>query len=84
MKFNDALLIVLEKEAPQVSWVSPLVDSILAQAHQLTTTPDLASIEKFYSEVCRLAEKNMAHTGKLEGAHYNAMLQVLSKLRDGK
>ena len=48
-----------------------------------TTTCDLnkekETLEVFYKEVCRRAEENMLKTGKLEGAHYAAMKQVLTE-----
>lgn len=34
----------------------------------------------FYHRVCRLAEKNMASTGTVSGAHWNAMHQVLAQM----
>ena len=42
---------------------------------------ELAIVEKFYVEVCALAEENMLKTLKLEGMHYAAMKTVLEKMR---
>ena len=42
---------------------------------------ELAIVQKFYDEVCALAEENMLKTLKLEGMHYAAMKTVLEKMR---
>lgn len=34
----------------------------------------------FYNKVCDRAERNMAHTGTVSGAHWNAMKQVLAEM----
>lgn len=34
----------------------------------------------FYNKVCDRAEQNMAHTGTVSGAHWNAMKQVLAEM----
>lgn len=39
-----------------------------------------AAIRYFYRRVCRQAEKNMAETGTVSGAHWNAMKQVLAQM----
>lgn len=39
-----------------------------------------AHIRYFYRRVCDLAEKNMASTGTVSGAHWNAMRQVLAQM----
>lgn len=36
-------------------------------------------IKDLYDEVCRKAEDKMLKTGKLEGAHYNALKQILAE-----
>lgn len=36
-------------------------------------------IKDLYDEVCRRAEDKMLKTGKLEGAHYNALKQILAE-----
>lgn len=41
-----------------------------------------AIAEKFYDEVCKLAEENMMKTGKLEGSHFAAMQQVIKAWKD--
>ena len=38
-------------------------------------------VQDYYNEVCRRAESNMLKTGRLEGAHYAAMQQVLEERR---
>ena len=42
---------------------------------------DLLVIEQFVKEVCDRAESRMVITGKLEGAHYAAMLSILAERR---
>jgi hypothetical protein len=39
-----------------------------------------SAIKYFYYRVCRQAEKNMAQTGTVSGAHWNAMKQVLAQM----
>lgn len=34
----------------------------------------------FYNRVCDRAEQNMAHTGTVSGAHWNAMKQVMREM----
>ena len=34
-------------------------------------------VKRFYDRVCEVAEKTIAETGRVEGAHYNAMQKVL-------
>lgn len=41
----------------------------------------LAEIEEFVREVERRAEQKMLLTGKLEGAHYAAMKQLLEEIK---
>lgn len=36
-------------------------------------------VQEFYDKVCKLAESNIEHTGKLEGAHYAAMQTILKE-----
>lgn len=38
-------------------------------------------VERFVQQVNRMAELNMIKTGKLEGAHYAAMNQLLQEMR---
>jgi len=40
---------------------------------------DAEIAQRFYDEVCALAEKNMLKTGVLAGAHYAAMQSVLKQ-----
>lgn len=40
----------------------------------------LKALELFYEEVCKRAEQKMLITHKLEGAHYNAMKEILKEL----
>ena len=42
---------------------------------------DLFTILKFVKEVNRRAENNMLRTGRLEGAHYMAMRQIVEDCR---
>lgn len=42
------------------------------------------AVRSFVDRVCERAEENMERTGKLEGAHYNAMLVELEKLNNVK
>lgn len=43
----------------------------------------LPEIEEFVREVERRAEQKMLLTGKLEGAHYAAMKQLLEEIKGG-
>lgn len=43
----------------------------------------LQIIEDFVSKVCQQAEVNIQTTGKLEGAHYAAMMKLLKSLQRG-
>ncbi len=43
------------------------------------TTREEDILRYFYAEVCAEAEKIMAQTGTVSGAHYNAMKRVLKR-----
>lgn len=38
------------------------------------------TISAFYHEVCRRAERKMVQTGKLEGAHYASMVEIMREM----
>jgi len=46
------------------------------------TNEELKIIERFYQEVCDMAEQKMLMTGKLEGAHFASMQQVIKEQKD--
>jgi hypothetical protein len=39
-------------------------------------------IIEFYNEVCKRAENKMLKTGKLEGAHYASMKELIDEMKD--
>ena len=41
--------------------------------------PEL-TISAFYQEVCRRAERKMSQTGRLEGAHYASMVEIMREM----
>lgn len=45
----------------------------------MTDKEKLAVIKDFYREVCDLAESKMLKTGKLEGAHFASMKEIIKK-----
>lgn len=55
----------------------------MAAAKKCRINPShLESIREFVRCIEELAEKNMLKTGKLEGAHYAAMKQLLKELEN--
>lgn len=38
------------------------------------------AVSAFYGEVCRRAEIKMAQTGRLEGAHYASMVEIMREM----
>jgi hypothetical protein len=38
------------------------------------------AVSAFYQEVCRRAESKMAQTGRLEGAHYASMVEIMREM----
>ena len=48
----------------------------------LTSPEAVAIISKFYDEVCRMAEEKMIKTGRLEGAHFASMQQLMKELKE--
>jgi len=49
---------------------------------KLLEASDKKIIQGFYKDVCKHAEEKMLETGKLEGAHYAAMKQLMKEWED--
>jgi hypothetical protein len=61
---------------------STVLLSFRSEFGQVLTTEQALVIVDFVACVESLAEKNMLKTGKLEGAHYAAMKQLLKQVKD--
>lgn len=60
-------------------WLLPMCDDL--HFHDITLTADERTVvAAFYQRVCDRAEQNMAMTGTVSGAHWNAMRQELGAM----
>jgi len=60
---------------------STVLLSFCSEFGQVLTSDQALAIINFVECVERIAEKNMLKTGKLEGAHYAAMKQLMNQVK---
>jgi len=77
-KSTDSIARV-DVSAADVEWGIKTAQELGVMAADDSQSQENAILSAFYQEVCDQAEKNMASTGTVSGAHWNAMRQVLAQ-----